>query len=109
MAKNCTSTSTKSTFCLVSSIVLLFMILQIRVVECRALKSTTTPTSNTIAPNCVQPGIEAANTVVVAQFGVATSSNDSSTTSGSSNDDDSAARSFMVKLASGPSRRGPGH
>lgn len=93
----------KKSSCLVLSIMILFMISQLSVVECRALKSTPS-TDNMIAAECDQPG-EGANSMSVTQFGVAVANNDS--TNGSNGG--SAIRSLMFKLASGPSKRGPGH
>lgn len=95
----------KKSFCLVLSIMILFMISQLgSVVECRALKKSTPSTDNRIAAECDQPG-EGANSMSVTRFGVAVANNDS--TNGS--DGGSAIRSLMFKLASGPSKRGPGH
>lgn len=84
---------------LVFGIMILLSVSQLRVIECRALRST-------IAEGCDQAG-EGGGSMGMSQFGVASSENNSSTTSGSNGE--SSIRSLMFKLASGPSKRGPGH
>ncbi|EEF52330.1 conserved hypothetical protein [Ricinus communis] len=90
-----TATSMKRIFSVFALFILVLSTQMISVVHCRALRSTTT---TVIADNCQQEnGAESASGV--ASFSV--SSNNASTAS--------SVRSLMYQLASGPSKKGPGH
>ncbi|KAM7517024.1 hypothetical protein LguiA_006607 [Lonicera macranthoides] len=95
---NSPKTSMKSLL-LVLGIVIMVMGSQFNVVECRALRSTS------IAGGCDQQLEGAELTVgVTTQFAAAS---DAANTSRSSSSE--LVRSLEFKLASGPSKRGPGH
>ncbi|WOG98974.1 hypothetical protein DCAR_0418320 [Daucus carota subsp. sativus] len=91
--------SSSLSFWLVFGIVIVLAISQLGAIECRALRST-------IAEGCDQPG-EGANSMGMTQFGVASADHNNSSSDESSVE--SSIRSLLFKLASGPSKRGPGH
>lgn len=94
--KNSPTTSTKSLL-LVLGIVIMVTGTQFNGVQCRALRSTS------IAGGCDQQLGGAESTT---QFAAAS---DASNTSRSSSSSSVLERSLEFKLASGPSKRGPGH
>ncbi|KAF9621987.1 hypothetical protein IFM89_029207 [Coptis chinensis] len=91
--KNMIPKASKNCFYLILIIVVLLLSIQLSLVQGRALRST--GTSN----GCEQEG-GAENSVGIASFLV--SSNNSSSYA-------STVRSLAFKLASGPSKKGPGH
>lgn len=95
------SSSSSSSFWLVFGIMTLLTVSKFGVIECRALRST-------IAEGCDQATGQGAGSMgMTAQFGVASADHNNSSTNESSGE--SSIRSLMFKLASGPSKRGPGH
>ncbi|KAH7523687.1 uncharacterized protein LOC132803728 [Ziziphus jujuba] len=94
MKKNSTTTSMKALW-IVLGLMLLIVTAQFGQADCRALRSTTMNSGNA---GCQQVG----DGEVVGMASFAVSSNNSSS-------DRPLARSLAFRLASGPSKRGPGH
>ncbi|GMN35026.1 hypothetical protein TIFTF001_005056 [Ficus carica] len=100
MKKN-SKTSSMKTLWFVLGLILMIVSSQFRQADCRALRSTANYTVGT-SGDCEQAG---GGNQVVGMESFAVSSNNSS----SSNSTRPLARSLAFRLASGPSKKGPGH
>ncbi|KAF3446596.1 hypothetical protein FNV43_RR11776 [Rhamnella rubrinervis] len=99
--KNCSkTTSMKSLLFALGLIILIIATTEFGQADCRALRSMST-TNNSGNAGCIQLQVDGGGEVVgMASFAV--SSNNSTTTR-------PLARSLAFRLASGPSKKGPGH
>ncbi|PON84713.1 Transmembrane protein [Trema orientale] len=104
--KNYSKTSMKS-LCFVLGLILIIVTAQFNEADCRALRSTEN-TASTGAGGCEQnEGREMA--VGMASFAVSSNSSSSNSNTSTSSSSRPLARSLSFRLASGPSKKGPGH
>ncbi|KAF4384007.1 hypothetical protein F8388_018759 [Cannabis sativa] len=102
MMYNSKSSSVK-TLCSVLGLILIIVIAQLNEADCRALRSMeNTTTTTTAIAGCDQQNEGGEMMAGMASFAV--SSNNSSSSSNRP-----SARSLAFRLASGPSKKGPGH
>ncbi|KAF4360623.1 hypothetical protein CsatB_007518 [Cannabis sativa] len=101
MMYNSKSSSVK-TLCSVLGLILIIVTAQLNEADCRALRSMENTTTTTAIAGCDQQNEGGEMMAGMASFAV--SSNNSSSSSNRP-----SARSLAFRLASGPSKKGPGH
>ena len=98
--KNNSKTSMMS-LCFVLGLILIIVTAQFNEADCRALRSTANAEGGS--------GADAGGCEMAGMASFAVSSNNSSSNSNNSSSSRPLARSLAFRLASGPSKKGPGH